>query len=262
MTLNRRFLYFVLVAIVAVQSGCNGSKPAEDVTSNDRALSLIDQKNYNDAIVLLNKRLETNPQDNEARLLLASALAGKNGIIMTRFIQLAKTLIGKGQSRPLEGSSKWQALEWQIKFARSAFEGIPELNSHSYSELHYALQVLRDGVSSPGSYLFRAILRLGVFKYEVTHPYKLRINSDCTVSLKPLHLWFNVVSSSLHTLVGDLYVAAQDQRTKEDLERLQLKIYNVHQDVQKKFAELNEDTSELESIELPHAVKRFYSICE
>jgi hypothetical protein len=255
-----QFVLFIFLLSFVFQSACTSGRPAaEDVTANDRALALIDERNYEQAIQLLKLELEKNPANSETRILLASALAGKNGVVMTRFTQLARTLIEKNQTQPAANSKKWQGLEWQLKLARSAFEGIPTLrNGEAYQDLTTALQVLIESADSPGIHLFRAILRLVIFKYEITHPYKLEFHEGCMVDIKPLHAWFNKVTSNLQSLVADLLGGVKDQKSQDDLEKLYAKIMKARESIEDTFAMFDENGV----TDAPKIIRKFYGACE
>src|SRR5437868_6264648 len=87
----------LLIGYIYLQ-GC--SKKTSDSTSYDRDknLALVDQGFYDEAIFSLSNHVALVPEDTEARLLLASALAAKSGIILKRFGNLARILLTSSEA--------------------------------------------------------------------------------------------------------------------------------------------------------------------
>lgn len=253
-----RLAYFSILSLALLVSSCSSSKRApHQNTANDRALSLIEEKNYDDAIRLLHESFEKHPENSQTRILLASAFAARNGITLDRFLHLAEKVIAASET--IKTPRSFEDLSSQVDYLKNVFESIPRLSSaRGYPDLQSAVYLLEPVNESKGLHFFRALLRLTVLKYELTHPYKLKIEADCRVNLNVLQLWTNRIHFVTSSLLNDLLLAAPKEKDRLKLEQAKARAHESLEKNNQFFSSLGDRGY----IEAPDQVKSYYGGCE
>lgn len=140
------------------------------------AYRLIDAQRDDEAIALLEKVLQDEPNNREAKVTLASAYAHKAGFKIQAFWGMVDSARRKEiatlklEGNPNSAPAKFiMYLRATLTFAR-AMENLPELDAKKYSYLEYGLGIL-DGIDpkekKPSDHILSALYRLVIFKARV-----------------------------------------------------------------------------------------------
>lgn len=212
--------------IVGIAAGCANKREAEKSRSDiDRAVYLIDQGQFSEAIYALTEKLKEEPEHVHARLLLASAYAGRAGLKFLDFKLFASQVTSwNGHDDPKLFSSKNKILQsvaqtiWQVQRFSQAFETVPAPTSKTgIDDIRKGLAILDDaGRLQDGPSLYRALLRVVVFKYDIVSRYDLIPQGGCAIDIPQLMRWFTDVGNELELMMTDYAYSIRnpDQRAK------------------------------------------------
>lgn len=254
----------LLVLGSAALSGCqktpyNPYAPSERPLDENRAR--IEQGRYSEAIDSLNGHLRQFPNDEEARLLLASAFAGRAGIKLRDFSNFARLILSNGAGSPrANGVDDASAqLEWEIGFVFTLMNSIPEpINGNAgIADITAAVDVLNGQSLSPGRYLYRAVLKLVIFKYNFDHKYHLKIYSPCQVRPKSLRKWFTQVELDLQDLISDVLLSRTDAEEKQKLQTFKIQLAEASEGIKSGLDDYMSDPL----VKLPRILKKAYPEC-
>lgn len=194
----RRPVIFTLTSILVLSLAVPGLS-----TRND-GIDLIDNHRYEDAIRLYLGRIQKNPEDTESRVLLASTYAARNGIVLSRFMGVAKVITSAPSQKQQSGLGAMLA---QMNIALKAIVVLPDLPSPAaLAELQTAIEVMPDSPrASYGYYLYRAILRLVILKDDLRHRNTLSPSaSTCAVSEAAMQGWLERVAHGFLPIIEDV----------------------------------------------------------
>ncbi len=207
-----------------------------------RASYLIDQGQYSEAIYILNEKLKAEPGHPKARVLLASAYAGRAGLKFIQYKDFASAVL----TWDTNGSNALAASRdpvirtiaqtiWQIQVVLRAFDAVPApTEKNGYDDLRTALEILDEGGRLyEGASLYRALIRIVVFKQDLVTRYQLRAENGCYIEIPQLARWFETIERELSMLMtdyaysmkdgekrkGTLSMVAQMRRSGEDVRR-------------------------------------------
>jgi tetratricopeptide (TPR) repeat protein len=213
--------FFLLVGLSGLL-GCNSesNQPNARIDELERADELINQKQFSEAIFVLESRLKANPKEIRARVLLASAYAGRSGIELRSFNDFARelekwsqidTLWPAEQDFSAESATARAAVSavLQAHLVIRAFAALPVLSSpHAAADLTMALQILDEaGPLRGGPSLYRALLRVVQFKQNLRHemrPNMVPNNAVCVIATSDLAQWVALVTSAMRKIAADV----------------------------------------------------------
>jgi hypothetical protein len=252
----------VITAIVIV--GCASNQHENNGSDNDRAQSFIDQGLYNEAITTLSNRVTQYPEDSRARVLLASALAAKHGLILDRFVDFARVLFTlKDQLNPPDSKAGNlgfpQQLSWQIDIMMKALHALPAVSDQEMlNDLVQAVSVLQGVPLSPGAHIYRALLQLVIFKYDLENSFRMKTTPSCEVTTAGLLHWFQAVTDSLTSIIDDIELGIKDPGQKANLAHTRDQIHDVYAAMAQG---LTEDGARPKLVKMPKILKRIYPTC-
>jgi len=181
-----------------------------------RATELIDQKQYSEAIFVLDDRLKKYPGDGKTRVMLASAYAARAGVDLSSYTSFASELQKWDQIDQLlpneDDGPILNALDVvakaavRIELVVRAFDVVPAPStSDGLADLNKAVQTLSDGgVLTAGPSIYRALLETAVFKNDLQNKYKLKQDVRCEVQSRDLQAWFQTVSQAVQSILNDV----------------------------------------------------------
>ena len=233
----RRWIFTVVaLALTASATGCM-TKHHDDGDELGHAQSLINQGNDSEAIFILTKVVKDTPQNLNARTMLASAYAHRGGMILLRYKNFAAEILKWDKSKDYgllnSGDPVVSALSktlWHIQLVIRAFDSIPVSGSpSSYDDLKQALQVLDEGGRlTGGPSIYRALLRLTIFKHDLSTKYRLQKTADCQIQKDQIVHWLESIHDDLENLITDVAYGMANPTTREDT-------LNVAADVRKQI---------------------------
>ena len=229
----RASIYCIFSLILCAALGCSSSDPSQRAGSNEHAQSLIDQGLYNEAINSLSEKVSQSPEDIEARVTLASALAGRAGISVLSFVPFAQTLVQGEEVRKALDLNELELFSWQIDYVFGAINALPDLTSSEQAEdIRRAIEVLDVFGLSTGAFLYRATLKLVIFKYNIMNSYRFEVNSSCHVRPSDLMTWFENVGGDLDNIMLDIGLSASTLEQMTKIQAAQQDIVRVNQRLQ------------------------------
>lgn len=184
----------ILVLLVAVQG----------LSTRNDGIDLIDNHRFDDAIRLYSGRIQKNPEDTESRVLLASTYAAKNGVMLSRFMGVARVIMSAPSQKKQSGLGAMLA---QMNIALKAIVVLPDLASPAaLADLQTAIAVMPDSPrASYGYYLYRAILRLVILKDDLRHRNVLSPSAGtCAVSEAAMQGWLERVAYGFVPIIEDV----------------------------------------------------------
>lgn len=215
----------VALAMALTLNGCANKKESEKSRSEvERAASLIDQAQYSEAIYILNNKLKTDTRDQRARLLLASAYSARGGLKFLDFRRFASQVSSwSSQDEPTLFTARNRVLQsvvriiWQVQRFSQAFETVPAPpDVRGYEDLRSALMVLDEaGELTGGASLYRALLRVVIFKHDVNERYGIVPINGCGIDLPQLMRWFTEVGAELERMMTDYAFSLKDPKARE-----------------------------------------------
>ena len=208
-----------------MMAGCANKRESEKSRSEiDRAASLIDQAQYSEAIYVLNTAVKKTPGDQRARLLLASAYSARAGLRFLDFRKFAAQVQSWSSSdEPTLFTTRNRVLQsvvriiWQVQRFSQAFETVPAPSSvGGYDDLRSALAVLEEaGELTGGASLYRALVRVVIFKHDINERYGIVPINGCGVDLPKLIRWFTEVGEELERMMTDYAFSQKDPAARE-----------------------------------------------
>ena len=228
----------VALVLLTSATGCMSQHHSGDGNEVGHAESLINQGNDSEAIFILTPYVREHPKDLNARVTLASAYADRGGMRLLRFKNFAAEILkwDKSKDYGLLNSndpviSALSQTLWHIQLVLRAFDAIPSAGSPtSYDDLKQALQVLEDGGRlTGGPSIYRALLRLTIFKHDLSTKYRLQKTADCQIQKDQIVQWLESIHSDLENLITDVAYGMSNPTTREDT-------LNVATDVRKQIS--------------------------
>src|SRR5262249_466522 len=152
-------------------------------------------------------QVQANPGDERARIQLASALAAKHGIVMTKFANFARVLIDwKNNSSADTGApgsfAAMKAMAGQNDGVIKDVQALPAIKTQDeLNDIGYAIYML-DGVKlNAGGYYYRALLKLVLYKHNLEKVWVLNSTPDCDVLPEDLKQWVQNMSTNLNDII-------------------------------------------------------------
>jgi tetratricopeptide (TPR) repeat protein len=253
-------LTLVLIAgVVLILSACAPApKQESDLT---RAYRLIDAQRSDEAIALLEKINDEEPENDQYRIALASAYANKAGVKVQKIWSLVKIsknakqlteALGAAEPGEKEPSEKVddaldQVADTLARFAliMKIYVAIPNVELANRPYLAHAVTLLASIENIPqGDAMFRALLRIIEFKSDLAVqligvPKKTqRANQaeGCAVDFERMGSAIAVQSAQLGAILEDLSIALPDQA--EQLNGVRTKIAQTAADLTKNMTSL------------------------
>lgn len=211
-----------LFVIIAMAMGYGLSLSAHAQTpAVERALFLIDQQLFDEAIFTLARDLQIFPNNPRARILLASAYAARNGIVLVRFTAIAKNLSVLANAAPPAGEGGPTPLE----LIMAAFQQIPVLTTpQALDDINQAVAVLDGPGIQRGALLFRAILKIVIFKFNYLNGNLIRPETGCKIDPREYQQWMMGLEAQLQSAVSDVQQGMADPKIKAQIEGFKVDI--------------------------------------
>jgi|GEM_PF-6239375 hypothetical protein len=244
--MKKDFLKTLLGACaLALLTAC-GQGTERTPSAYDQANEYIEEGNFESAMVLMRDQLRKNPQDQKARVILASAHAARAGLYVTSYVDLAQDLVdsaqgkedaykqrgrvvferlraraqGQGEKNLIDTLDDFNQALWSISDVMIKFEKIPEIEKDGqYQDVVAAVRVLNeDHGLYGGPQVYRGVLRLVLFRYHLRHYYKFPEIKDCQVNLAELsqkvESFHQEVKGLLNDFSGGSLMSAQSEKIK------------------------------------------------
>lgn len=248
--------------------GCD-SRP-EPVVGDDeiaRASYLIEQKQYSEAIYILSERTRHYPNDKRARVILASAYAARAGISLSSYVNFARELAKWGkvdQILPEENDGDFlQSIakaSVRVQLMYRAFDSIPAPSSLAAMEdIQKAYTALVEaGELSGGPSLYRALVRIMVFKQDLFLKNRPRIERGCMAYPKEISKWLKSFLISLEAIFIDVGNGFTEPELRKKADEMTTKFREIISDIDpaKMYLEISN-----EPVALPPALKMLLGQC-
>ena len=209
-------------------TGCVEDKSDRPSTANIE--TVIDQGRYDEAIYVLNSQLTRPQADTKSRLLLASAYAGRAGVKMREFMQVARTWTDAASETELATektmTSLFEGMRRQAKSRTekdlvSLFEGlyrntiiitkavvgfsqIPALtDTNQLQDIQRAVETLQSPDIMGGGALYRGLLRLIIFKNDIIVRKDQAFLQSCQLDVERLRLYLDQTQRALLEIMAD-----------------------------------------------------------
>lgn len=193
--------------------GCTVRVDKQAPNEYEEANREISNGNYNNAINLMRERLISNPQDQQARLILASAYSARGGIFMKEFIQIGRDVVERIKKSEtftavkkenvfdqlkkqvsseherdiLTALSEVHKIANQINQFVSIYDRLPELSGAPLKDIQMAIEILKaEDRYRNGPALYRGLLRLLILKLNLKTKYGFRELSKCKIDFRKL----------------------------------------------------------------------------
>jgi hypothetical protein len=243
-----RILLLTILGALAV--ACTDDK--KSASAYDEANELMDRGAYSQSIAFLEPELERAPGDQQLRVLLAASYAGRAGITMQGYIDLAQEIVRTARStedflagRQGQGilslkdrasdPNKKRALQFVESIYKAsirlnnflyAFESIPVPNTVAGErDLRSAIEILDgDQRLQGGRALYRGLLRLSQLKLDVRTRYNFDYMSDCDINMRFLRGQFVGLKEDLGAILNDLAIGTLKPQTRIQMQDLAKKI--------------------------------------
>ncbi len=207
---NKHYIRILTIVITALSMGCSenlGQRPANEY---EQANQYISDGNYNTAIAVMNERLYDNPEDRDARLILASAYAARAGIFMNQYYDMGQRIVEKiNQAETFWASHSANVFDrleksassdeqrgllstfqnvykvvFQINQLIGIFNLVPKLLEADRRDLAQAVHILNgDQNFGGGAILYRGVLKLALLKNNLGAKYGALGFEECTINL-------------------------------------------------------------------------------
>ncbi len=240
------FLFPVMLVAGALSlASCSKNHvQASAETDYDYAVRLLDHGQYSAAIEVMEGHISTAPDDGRARLLLASAYAGRAGVQLTDFFDLAKELMRASKSDPhgLDGLKKTDAMEFLDRLYKAlhrlenflrAFNLVPDVRSdRQVQDLRTAVQILNEDQGSNlsrGAILYRGLLKIVLLKHSLRHESPLDLTRNCKLPVA-------ATAQRIHRLYDDVRSVFDDVAEGTAQPRTRRQIHQAAADLEKSFA--------------------------
>jgi hypothetical protein len=248
-------LYGALILLGSILSvGCMNHPSDDGTNTNTQSLSYIDQGMYDKAIISLQMRLKDFPSDTKTRMLLASTLAAKNGIILIEFSDFANTLMTSNQKSSAVPSA--HPLRTKIDMIFDALDEVPE-PKYGIKDMNTAVEAIDVENLSTGGYVYRALLKLVIIKYNLHHMFLLETSPGCTVEPQALNQWFLYFKMATTDLLGDIRLSKIDKKERKQVRKTQIKVGLIIDDIVDSLEPHLED----EYVKLPNILRKLYPQC-
>ncbi|MCB9025324.1 MAG: hypothetical protein H6625_03330 [Bdellovibrionaceae bacterium] len=243
----RTLFYLPLYLIFSIFiSACGNTWEERTPSEYDRAVQFIDQKDYNSAILILGSMLQKNSNDQQARILLSSAYVGRSGLSFRKLIAMNQNIgdvssvkpnsyeqkalktinhlksknnpsLDEGQNKTLLILEKIYAFKIYVNNFLSTFAAIPSIQKKSQVlDLQNAIDLLEASTNlSTGLVLYRGLLRLVVFNYNLTSEYNLKESINCKTNVYELSLKINDMFYDIKGILSDLSLGIASKKKKK-----------------------------------------------
>ena len=216
-------LFFVLFGLLLLL-GCSTEKTPSN-SEVDRAIYLIDVGQKSEAIYVMTSYLQRYPQDQRARLVLASAYASRLGLNLAQFAALAQSITQwnreSAAAKRTDGDPDLDALNsvFQKLYGITRFiKTIPTIYTpEQKTDLETAIAVL--GGNAPiygGSSLYRGSLKIVLFKENLLHgsPTSVARKKKCAPVSGDVAKWLQAIQQDLVQALYDLAFGLSDQNVQ------------------------------------------------
>jgi hypothetical protein len=266
-----RLMRRLLLAIAATVSlmllpQCSSTTASEDGGDEiTRANYLIEQKQYSEAIFILDDRIKKQPADTRARVLIASAYAGRAGIKLSSYSDFAAELSKWGQVdellSPDDDGSLLQTVgkaALRIQLILKAFDALPTASGpEGLNDIKAGLSALDQAAEIHGGpAIYRALLRVAVFKQSLHTVYKPNFLAGCRISPPELAKWFSTVGGDIEKIVNDVSAGVADPETKKRTLEFGGRLQSAIDEVEGATAPFGF------TVEFPASIKKVYGKCD
>ncbi|MCB0349537.1 MAG: hypothetical protein KDD38_00025 [Bdellovibrionales bacterium] len=255
MMTSRRYTRILAIVFTALSIGCSGELQAPIESEYDQANQQISEGNFNTAIAIMSQRLEDDPSDRVARLILASAFAARAGVFMNQYYDIGQQIAAKikgaevywathsklifnrieENAKSSEQKSLLAAFEsvykiiYQINELIGIFSIIPTLSPADHRDLQQAVSIL---IVEPnymgGAILYRGLLRLALLKNDLRTKYEMLGMANCEVNL-------SVLANQLYSLQKDVTGVMSDFISSSVKENKQSALFRTTAQINKNF---------------------------
>jgi hypothetical protein len=212
---------FMLLPFFLLSASCEKKESPKDVIL--LAYQLIDLNKPDQAIVLLETELKTNPRHQKARIVLASAYAFKAGVTMKDVLAAYNQSYFKNrrfQGFFLTNENEKVGMErFLIELLKIAdvFGDIPAVSAGKYDYLQEGISILNQSDRlSRADFLYSAILRVIELKswmlIELRNVNFMDAQSQCHLDYQKLMSFVSQMTEKLMLLLSDLSVAQPERR--------------------------------------------------
>lgn len=249
-------LPLALVTAIALTSCEEAPKSAD--RDRELAVQLIEQGDSGAAIALLTPRLERDSEDRKTRLVLASAYAARGGILMKEYADIAFGILDSARETQrlfdergvvvfkkirehvrndnekslIDAIEKGYKAIWQVSELIRAFDRLPELSGEAqYDDVVRAIQILEEDPGLEGGpVLYRALLRLVIFRYRLAEHYELPELKACKVDLGALLTSLQEMQGELTAVMDDFKNGVREPDRVKDIPTASEEMYQVFDD--------------------------------
>lgn len=219
-------------------------------------MSLIDQGRFDDAVLLLTDQMNQNPENPKTRVLLASALAAKSGIVLTDFAGFIRFMLSRADMKKNKDEGLSEKMAAQVELIFDSLKTVPDL-IQGLDDILYAIEILNIPNLTSGGFLYRALLKLVVFKNRFNGEYRMQPTSNCMIKPRALDFWLMSVEMEIQSILTDTQLSLGQPKKKEKIQRLQTKLAEVNKDVRESLEpELGKPL-----IKMPFILKKNYVEC-
>lgn len=267
------WIIFITVALAA--GGCSSKESKGSGNDYETAKDLLDQGRSTEAINLMDKVLAQNSYDMQARLLLAMGYATRAGIFVRDFTDFARQVVatsneiddlmsrngglfkqfkGKGeeQSKIVVAFEHLMRATLRIDGLLRSFEFLPVVqNEEEWRDLQAAITVLdQEKRYRGGPALYRALLRISFFKYDLKDRYDFTHLRRCEIDTGLLATQIEGLHTDLFRILTDIAYGISDPDRQKRMYEFSRKL-NIDMRLAvaslKQFHQRNVDVSQLVS---------------
>jgi hypothetical protein len=243
-----RFATIVITAMITLMSvGCTSGTNDSPPTEYELANRQISEGNYNAAIATMSARLQDRPQDQKARVILASAYSARAGIFMGEYFEVINRLLkhmaasdaiidnqysklfvrwqsqvkDQDQKGILDVFSKVYVATFRIGELVTALDMIPRLSADNQRDVALAVETL-NGADAPvrgGAALYSGLLRLLLLKNNLASKYDLAYLNKCNVDLNALASQLTDLQNDVQGLLLNLANGFADRRKAASMKK-------------------------------------------
>jgi len=216
----------VALSVVAIASACSTTvhTPPPETNEVARANYLIDQKQYSEAIFVLEDRVKKTPDDLKARTLLSSAYASRAGLQVANYTAFAHEIDKWNQIDellPTEDDGEWTQtlakIAFRLQVAIRAFEALPTMQTpQALQDIQTSVRILVDGGRIQGGpSIYRALLRVVEFKHELYTVDRPKFVDSCRIEPEELARWLTEVTKTMTLIIDDVAFGLADPGARE-----------------------------------------------
>lgn len=274
-------IWIIFIGICAATASCTSKTSKQQISDYEVAMELLAQGRNDEAIQLMDERLSNNPRDMRARRLLANAYAARAGIYLADFTDFARLLIetsnevdalldrqggllsqlkgrGDDQSRIVMAFARIMRATLRIDGLMRSFEFLPVPHTpEQWRDLQAAITVL-DGEPRyrGGPALYRALLRISFFKYDLHDRYDFSHLRKCSMNVRKLARQVDDIRVDVSRILRDISFGTVD---KESQRRILEFVRKMDLDMRVAVAALNQ--LDQRDVDVSVIVKKLHGSC-